>query len=104
MAYSFLDKAHLNAVPVDHSSLWQSVFVIPQEEAVMPRLHRNNGAEWVMVIVLTPFAWMVRAWNTLRGKREKREPSGSAAGSSRQSNKPRKRSTMIEGLPPRTMN
>jgi hypothetical protein len=29
----------------------------------MPRLHRNNAAEWVMVIVLTPVVWIVRLWH-----------------------------------------
>ena len=27
-----------------------------------PRLHRNNAAEWAMVVTLTPVAWAVRAW------------------------------------------
>ena len=26
----------------------------------MSRLHRNNAAEWAMVIVLTPVAWLCR--------------------------------------------
>ncbi len=30
------------------------------------RLHRNNAAEWAMVIALTPVAWAVRLWARLR--------------------------------------
>ena len=67
----------------------------------MPRLHRNNAAEWVMVVALVPIALIVRLWKKARGARASREPSGSAAGAGRE--KPR-RSVMIEGLPPRTMN
>jgi hypothetical protein len=59
----------------------------------MPRLHRNNAAEWVMVIALTPFAWIARGWKKLRRPREKAAPV-----------KPVRKPVMIEGLPPRTMN
>ena len=34
----------------------------------MPRLHRNNAAEWVMVIALWPVAWVVRGWRKRRGR------------------------------------
>lgn len=36
----------------------------------MRRLHRNNAAEWAMVIVLMPIAWAIRgfAWCKSRGK------------------------------------
>ena len=63
----------------------------------MANLHRNNAAEWVMVIVLMPFVWIARRWKNYKDSRASTEPSGSAAG------KPR-RSVMIEGLPPRNMN
>jgi hypothetical protein len=66
----------------------------------MPRLHRNNAAEWVMVIALTPFAWLIRGWKRLVPRRASTELSGSAAGRA----KPAKKPVMIEGLPPRTMN
>jgi hypothetical protein len=68
----------------------------------MSRLHRNNSAEWVMVIALTPFAWIARGWKKITDRRASREPGGFAAGVSPKV-KPRK-SVMIEGLPPRTMN
>ncbi len=58
----------------------------------MPGLHRNNAAEWVMVIALTPLAWIVRGLKKLRQPREKAEPA-----------KPVRKPVMIEGLPPRTM-
>ena len=29
----------------------------------MRRLHRNNAAEWAMVIALTPVAWVIRLWH-----------------------------------------
>jgi hypothetical protein len=52
----------------------------------MARLHRNNAAEWVMVIVLTPLVWIALGWRKM-GDRKKvqphrasTEPSGSAAG------------------------
>ncbi len=67
----------------------------------MPRLHRNNAAEWVMVIVLTPFAWIARRFSRSRASTE---PSGSAAGQRAKSKKPIRSKVMIEGLPPRTMN
>lgn len=66
------------------------------------RLHRNNAAEWVMLIALTPIAWTLRLMRKLRAPRASTEPSGPTAGSHK-SAKP-KRSVMIEGLPPRTMN
>jgi hypothetical protein len=69
----------------------------------MARLHRNNAAEWVMVVALMPVVWMMRLLR--RAKREPsgfREPSGSAAGPSPA--KPVSRPVRIEGLPPRTMN
>jgi hypothetical protein len=56
----------------------------------MARLHRNNAAEWVMTVVLWPFAWIGQL---LRGSRQI------------ESTPPKKsRPAMIEGLPPRTMN
>jgi hypothetical protein len=59
------------------------------KRAMMPRLHRNNSAEWMMTIILWPIAAMMRL---LRGS-DKPTPS------------PKKsRQAMIEGLPPRTMN
>jgi len=70
----------------------------------MPRLHRNNAAEWVMVIVLTPFAWMIRGWKKVPQTRAGIEPGGSAAGASGRPKNAVKRSVMIEGLPPRTLN
>lgn len=63
----------------------------------MSRLHRNNAAEWVMVIALRPMVWMMRLL-----RRDQREPGGSAAGSLPA--KPMSRPVRIEGLPPRTMN
>jgi hypothetical protein len=62
----------------------------------MPQLHRNNAAEWVMVIALSPFVWIARRLTRrgVRDRRASREPSGSAAG----------RRVLVEGLPPRTMN
>jgi hypothetical protein len=68
----------------------------------MAKLHRNNAAEWVMVIALTPFVWTIRLLKRTFRSRASREPSGSAAGPSPK-DKPR-RSVMIEGLPPRPMN
>jgi len=68
----------------------------------MAKLHRNNAAEWMMVIVLTPLVWIARGWKKVSTRRASREPGGSAAGVSPKA-KPRK-SVMIEGLPPRTMN
>jgi hypothetical protein len=56
-------------------------------------LHRNNAAEWVMVMVLTPFAWMIRGWKQWRGMRVETAPAKAA-----------RKPVMIEGLPPRTMN
>jgi hypothetical protein len=44
------------------------------------RLHRNNAAEWAMVIALTPLAWAVRAVGALR-RRPGTEPSVAPAGS-----------------------
>jgi hypothetical protein len=63
-------------------------------------MHRNNAAEWVMVIVLMPFVWLARVWKKLHANK-KTEPGGSAGGAVK---KPVKRPVMIEGLPPRTMN
>ena len=60
---------------------------------VRARLHRNNAAEWVMVIALTPIAWMIRGWKKMRGTPRKIETS-----------KTERKRVMIEGLPPRTMN
>ncbi len=57
------------------------------------RLHRNNAAEWVMVIALKPIAWMVRGWKRMRGTPKEIETS-----------RPERKRVMIEGLPPRTMN
>jgi hypothetical protein len=62
-------------------------------EILMPRLHRNNAAEWVMVIAVMPFLWLARSWKKLRGTPKKVELV-----------KPARKSVMIEGLPPRTMN
>ncbi len=71
----------------------------------MPRLHRNNAAEWVMVIALTPIAWVVRLWKRVFRTRASREPSGSAAGNAKTVAKDKtRRPVTIEGLPPRTMN
>ncbi len=70
----------------------------------MPRLHRNNAAEWLMVIVLTPFVGIARLVKKRRDFRASTEPSGSAAGSSARAKKPQRSKVMIEGLPPRTMN
>jgi hypothetical protein len=70
----------------------------------MPQLHRNNAAEWVMLIAIAPFVWIARL--VAQGRRERRasrEPSGSAAGSKLKPVAPA-RKVMIEGLPPRTMN
>jgi hypothetical protein len=61
------------------------------------RLHRNNAAEWVMVIVLTPVAWAVRAWRWCFHSRQKEEPVTKRL-------TPPRRKPMIEGLPPRNMN
>ena len=63
-----------------------------------PRLHRNNAAEWAMVIALTPVAWVVRLWGRMRHRR-RRERAELAA----ERRRPR-RSLRVEGLPPRTMN
>ena len=58
----------------------------------MSRLHRNNAAERMMVIVLTPVAWIIRLFkHSLSPKVEKKKAS-------------RRRAVMIEGLPDRTMN
>jgi hypothetical protein len=35
----------------------------------MGRLHRNNAAEWAMVILLTPVAWAIRLLQ-LSGKKD----------------------------------
>ena len=67
----------------------------------MPRLHRNNAAEWVMAIALSPLRWIARLTKKGRKNSARTEPSGSAAGPAVK--KPT-RSVMIEGLPPRTMN
>jgi hypothetical protein len=56
----------------------------------MPRLHRNNAAERVMVAVLAPVAWIVRRW-----RRPRRTPPAAV---------PKPRRPVIEGLPPRTLN
>jgi hypothetical protein len=61
----------------------------------MPRLHRNNAAEWVMVIVLTPVAWIISGWK----KRRERRIAAAA-----KTKKPVRSKVLIEGLPPRTMN
>jgi hypothetical protein len=58
------------------------------------RLHRNNAAEWVMVIALMPVGLFVRGWKRVRGNRIKAETK----------EKPVRKPVMIEGLPPRTMN
>jgi hypothetical protein len=63
-------------------------------------LHRNNAAEWLMVIVLTPISWITLGWQKIFKLRASTEPSGSAAGVANPPRKP----VMIEGLPPRTMN
>jgi len=55
----------------------------------MPRLHRNNAAEWMMAIVVWPIAWTLRL---LRGSSKRAAP------------RAKSRSAMSEGLPPRTMN
>jgi hypothetical protein len=60
----------------------------------MSRLHRNNAAEWVMVIALSPIAWMIRRWKKRRDRRA----------IAVKSDKPVRSKVMIEGLPPRTMN
>ncbi len=70
----------------------------------MANLHRNNAAEWVMVIVLAPFVWIARLWKRRHISRASTEPSGSAAGSSARAKRPQRSKVMIEGLPPRTMN
>jgi hypothetical protein len=59
----------------------------------MARLHRNNAAEWVMVAAVAPFVWIARGWKKIRSKREDVAPAKAA-----------RKSVMIEGLPPRTMN
>ena len=64
-----------------------------KEKGLMSRLHRNNAAEWMMVIVLTPFAWIANKF--LR--------SSSPKPVTKLKNPPRSK-VMIEGLPPRTMN
>jgi hypothetical protein len=68
----------------------------------MARLHRNNAAEWIMLIAIAPVVWTMRLIRGPHRTRASREPSGSAAGASTPS-KP-SRPVMIEGLPPRTMN
>jgi len=55
--------------------------------------HRNNAAEWVMVIAVMPFVWLARRLKKLRGTSKEVEPP-----------KPVRKPVMIEGLPPRTMN
>jgi hypothetical protein len=55
----------------------------------MPRLHRNNAAEWIMVILLWPIMSIMRL---LRGNNKDNPPLKKS------------RQAMIEGLPPRTMN
>jgi len=63
----------------------------------MPRLHRNNAAEWVIVVALTPVAWVWRLFN--------RKPREASDGRKRQkSNNRPSRGVSIEGLPPRTLN
>jgi hypothetical protein len=61
-----------------------------------------------MVIALTPVAWVLRGWEKLGRKPQKIAPSGSAAGlkpgAKQGAKKPARSATMIEGLPPRTMN
>ncbi|HSV14248.1 MAG TPA: hypothetical protein VLI90_08310 [Tepidisphaeraceae bacterium] len=56
----------------------------------MPQLHRNNAAEWIMLIALSPFVWMRRLFSRPRTS----DPA---------TPRPPRR-VMIEGLPPRTMN
>jgi hypothetical protein len=63
----------------------------------MSRLHRNNAAERVMVIVLTPLAWAVRSSRWCFRSRKKVE-----AATKRRT--PPRRGPVIEGLPPRNMN
>jgi hypothetical protein len=76
----------------------------------MPRLHRNNAAEWVMAIILSPLRGAMRLFKRDRRNRASREPSGSTRLSSPKSaagpvaKKPPSRPVTIEGLPPRTMN
>jgi hypothetical protein len=67
----------------------------------MPGEHRNNAAEWVMVIVLAPVMWIARLLRLiLRGRSAQHvEPAKSPKAKAAV-----KRSVMIEGLPPRTMN
>ena len=57
----------------------------------MPRLHRNNAAEKIMVIALWPIAWVMRRMQKNREEIAKMKKT------------PRSR-VVIEGLPPRTMN
>jgi hypothetical protein len=57
----------------------------------MPQLHRNNAAEWVMLIALSPFIWLRRLFIRSRSSAGPVAP-------------PARRAAMIEGLPPRTMN
>ena len=42
----------------------------------MPNLHRNNAAEWVMVIAVMPFVWIARRWKKLRAARCRRANEG----------------------------
>jgi hypothetical protein len=56
----------------------------------MARLHRNNAAEWMMAIIVWPIAMVMRL---LRGNDKNIPPP-----------KKKSRQSMIEGLPPRTMN
>jgi hypothetical protein len=66
----------------------------------MPRLHRNNAAEWVMIVALTPVAWVWRLF--VRSGREPREAPESRE-RRKSINRP-SRGVSIEGLPPRTLN
>jgi hypothetical protein len=45
------------------------------------RLHRNNAAEWAMVIALTPVAWAIRVWRRIgRWTNDAESPGGSLPG------------------------
>ena len=66
-------------------------------DSKMPRLHRNNAAEWVIVVALTPVALVWRLFN-----RKPRDAS-EARERRKSSNRP-SRGVSIEGLPPRTLN
>jgi len=68
----------------------------------MPAEHKNNAAEWLIVIFLTPVRWIVRLSKMLLRSGKKGEPISAAAAKGAKAG-PR-RSVMIEGLPPRTMN